>query len=283
MATPFLNYDSYATPHGINVKPGGRVVAYVRSTGLQEGDDLFAASGNLYSSINAACNVCKAGRGDIIVVLPGHTETHSVTGSIWGNLKAGTQIVGAFTAGGTSSPTVTLAHTGASLAVSVADVTIQGLKIVSTTAAVTGAVVVTGAGATFERNFITLTGALGANPAIAVTGAAGLVFANNRVIANCTDPIVEITDVATQNLLIERNFFRQAQGTSGGAGITVADAAITGWISYNGFGTATNGTPASLGIVVGTAALPGVHCFQNFCTDAEGGSALITPANNDGN
>ncbi|HET8958018.1 MAG TPA: hypothetical protein VFM95_06145 [Microcella sp.] len=283
MATPFFQQvDALATPNGTWIKPGGRVAAYVRSTGAQEGDDLFAMSGGLVSTIAAGLSRCRSGMNDIVYVLPGHTETFSSSGVVFVP-PAGAQIIGVGNPWATNAPQITLAHAGASLALAAANIRVSGLRIISTTAALTGAIVFTGASCTLDNCFVSLTGALAANPAIAVTAAPGTTIAHNRIVANCTDPIVEVTDAATLNMAIIGNLFRQTQGTSGGTAVTVADAAITGWIAHNLIGTATNGTPASLGIVIGTAALPGVHCFQNFCTDAEGGSGLITPANNDGN
>lgn len=276
--TAFLNYDSYATPHGINVKPGGRVVAYVRSTGLQEGDDLFAMSGNLVSTINQGLAKCKAGRGDVVVVLPGHTETHSSSGAIWSNLVAGAQIVGAFNSGGSSAPTINLSHAGASLALSVADVTLSGLKILSSTATVTGAVVITGAGCTVENCFIALTGALGANPGIAITGAANCTLYRNHIVVNSTDPVIEITGAATTNLLIERNFIRQAQATSGGDCINVAnEAGISGFITDNRMKSAVAGTPgSSIGLVIGAGASPTVFNGENYDLDDAVTAAVVS-------
>jgi hypothetical protein len=272
------SYDSFATPHGLFIKPGGRVVAYVRSTGLQDGDDLFAASGNLVSTINQGLARCKAGRGDIVVVLPGHTETHSSSGAIWSNLVAGAQIIGAFNSGGSSAPTVTLSHTGASLAASVADVTISGLKIVSTTAALTAAIAITAAGCTFERNFVSLTGALGANPGLAITGAANCTLYRNHIVCDSTDPVIEITGAGTTNMLIERNFIRQAQATSGGDCINVANTAgISGFITDNRMKSAVAGTPGtSIGLVIGAAASPTVFNGENYDLDDAVTAAVVS-------
>lgn len=129
--TPFFQqYDSIGTPNGTWIKPGGRVAAYVRSTGLQEGDDLFAMSGNLVSSINAGCARCRPGKNDIVYVLDNHTE--SITGADgWSNLVAGTQIISAGRRGGSSNPTVTFGtSTAAQILVDVADVSIVGLNLV---------------------------------------------------------------------------------------------------------------------------------------------------------
>lgn len=247
MTTPFFSgLDSLATPNGTWIKPGGRVAAYVRSTGLQEGDDLFAMSGNLVSSINAGLARCRSGQNDIVYVLPGHTETHSVTGAIWSSLVAGAQIIGCGVPGGTNNPTVTLSHTGASMALNVANVTVAGLNITTGTASTTGFIVVTGAGVTMAGNFITNTAALGANPCIAVTGAANFKFLRNHVVADCTDPIIEITGAGSTNMEIVGNFLRQSQGTGGTDFVDVADTeGISGVVAFNIGKTATAGTPGT--------------------------------------
>lgn len=268
MSTPFLsNYASISGPNGTTIKPGGRVAAYVRSTGAQEGDDQFAASGNLVTSINAGLARCRSGQNDIVYVLPGHVETHSVTGSIWPALVSGAQIVGTGTPGSPNNPTVNISHAGATMALNVANVTVAGLNIASATATVTGAIVVTAAGVTLANNYINFTGAFGANPAIAVTDAGAFSLVGNRVVADCTDPIVELTGTATLNFLITRNFIRQAQATSGGGGVSVADAVLTGMISDNRFKTAENITGAAGAFVIGTAAAAFVGNFENYCCD----------------
>jgi hypothetical protein len=278
MTTPFFSYDAISSAHGTWIKPGGRVAAYVRSTGLQEGDDLFAMSGNLVATIDAGLARCRAGQNDVVVVLPGHTETHSVTGAIWSSLVSGAQIIGVANPGASNAPTVTLSHTGASVALSAANVTVSGLKIVSTTAAVALAINVTAAGVTLENNFITLTGALGANPAISVTGAANFTMVGNHIVANSTDPVVEITDAATTNLVIQRNFIRQSQATSGGDCINVANTAgISGFITDNRMKSAVAGTPGtSIGLVIGAGASPTVFNGENYDLDDAVTAAVVS-------
>ena len=280
MPTPFFQqFDSFGTPNGTWIKPGGRVAAYVRSTGLQEGDDLFAMSGNLVSTIAAGIARCRANRNDIVYVLDGHTETFSASGSAIAQV-AGAQVIGVGSPFSSNAPTITLSHTGASLALSAANVTFAGLKIVSTTAALTGALVVTGAGVRLLGNYITLTGALGANPALAVTAAANYQMLGNFVVADCTDPIVEITGAATTDMFICRNFFRQAQATSGGACITVANTAgISGMICDNrGKSATTLGDGASM-VVIGAGAATTVGNCENYMDDeAVSGGILATGA-----
>jgi hypothetical protein len=280
MPTPYYQqFDAIGTPNGTWIKPGGRVAAYVRSTGLQEGDDLFAMSGNLVPTIAAGVARCRPGRNDLVQVLEGHTETFSSAGSVIA-MVAGAQIVGVSSPFSSNAPTITLSHAGASLALSAANVTLQGLRIVSTTAALTGALVVTAAGVRLLGNYITLTGALGANPAIAVTAAANFQMLGNFVVADCTDPIVEITDAATTNMLIARNFVRQAQATSGGACFSIANTAgISGMICDNRMKTAVTSTDGAGGVVIGAGAATTVANVENYIDDeAVSGGILATGA-----
>ena len=56
------------TSFGSFVEPGGRVAAYVRSTGMQDGDDSYLAT-NLVTTLNAGLARCRAGLGDTVFVL----------------------------------------------------------------------------------------------------------------------------------------------------------------------------------------------------------------------
>lgn len=189
MTTPYLQqFDALTLPNGTWIKPGGRVAAYVRSTGLQEGDDLFAMSGNLVPSINAACARCRSGKRDIVYVLDGHTE--SVTGAdAWSNLVAGTQIVSAGRPGAASNGTITFGtSTAAQVLVDVADVSILGLNLVMNGLDnIVLPISVTAAGFTFANNEVTFQTAAGvAQPVDGIALGAGANFAeisNNRFLS----------------------------------------------------------------------------------------------------
>lgn len=114
------------TPYGTLLKPGGRVAAYVRSTGAQDGEDHFAASGMLVSTLNAGLARCRSGQGDIVYVLPGHTENIS-TADFMSNLVAGTQIISAGRPGSSNNPTFTWTLATATFLLDVANVTLSGL------------------------------------------------------------------------------------------------------------------------------------------------------------
>lgn len=277
---PVANYPALSSPFGTFIKPGGRIAAYVRSTGLQDGDDLFAASGMLVTSINEGLKRCRSGQADIVFVLPGHTETYSSSGAVWANLVAGAQIIGCGVPGATNNPSITLSHTGASVALNVANCTVAGLNITSATAAVTGAVVLTAAGITFSGNYVNFSGALGANAPIQVTGAANADLLGNLLVADSTAAVINVTGAGSTNLVIAGNLIRQVQATSGGAGINVASTTgISGWIHRNLIKSATNGTIVDLGVVIGANAAATVGVFENYVMDGgSGGSGLLSPA-----
>lgn len=87
----------YAVGAGISTEVGtfiknGEVVAYVHASGrsLNQDEDINT---RIYTTINAALALCRASRGDIVIVLPGHTENVDAADD-WSNLVAGTRIIG---------------------------------------------------------------------------------------------------------------------------------------------------------------------------------------------
>src|SRR3972149_1120038 len=154
----YQSMPGIVTPYGTLLKPGGRVAAYVRSTGAQDGEDHFATSGMLVSTIQPGISRCRANQNDIVSVRPGHTETFAATGAIW-TLVAGAQIVGVGSPGATHNPPINLTHAGASLALSSANMTVCGLNIIGGVATATASVVVSAAGVTLACNYINLAGA----------------------------------------------------------------------------------------------------------------------------
>ncbi len=259
MPTPFFAaYDGVSFPWGTFVRPGGNVVAYVRSTGAQSGDDAFAASGLLVSTIAAGVARCRPGMDDIVAVLPNHTET--VTTTLFTPV-AGAQILGCGRPGATNNPNITLSATAATLALSAANMTLAGLNINSATAAITGAIVVTGAGCTIANCFLNFTGALGANHLIAVTGAPNFSLLKNTITAStAAGNIVNVTVNTTLNLLIEENAFYQL--TTGNYVNVANTALISGTIRYN-TGKAVGATPTGAdGFVIGNATTVGQ--FENY-------------------
>lgn len=111
------------TPYGFTAAPASRMAAYVRSTGIQDGDDDFIRN-NLVEDLDAALARCRAGRGDTIYVLPGHEETISTADDL-PNLVAGTNIVGVGSPG--DRPVFTWSAAAATFLLDVAGVSLQNL------------------------------------------------------------------------------------------------------------------------------------------------------------
>lgn len=271
----YANVPAIGLPFGTVIAPGGRIAAYVRATA--KNDDPPFIQENRVASINEACKRVRSGRPDVVMVLDGHTETHSVSGAIWPNLKAGTVIMGCGRPGSSNAPRVTLAHTGASIALNVADVQIIGLDIRSSTAALTAALAFTAAGCGLFGSRLLFTGALGANPLIAVTGAADFRLENSEIIGDSTDPLVEVTGAGSTNLAILRNFFRQAQATSGGDYVNLANTAgISGVVGFNLGKTARSLTTPGTGFALnGASIIANVLNVENYCVDADVGTAGV--------
>lgn len=116
---PIVNYAAgFKTPFGSWLPDSsGRVAAYVRSTGPQSGDDPDIAN-QIVTTLNAGLIRCRASRGDIVIVLPGHTENISSADQM-SNLVAGTRILGM--GYGTFRPTFTWTANGATFLFDVAN------------------------------------------------------------------------------------------------------------------------------------------------------------------
>lgn len=121
-----LPYTSF--PVGVRlghstVLPPGTNVHYVRSTGAQS-DDPPELTGRIYTTLNAALGQCRSGIGDVVIVLPGHSENISSADQM-SNLVAGTQILGL--GRGNLRPTFTWTAATATFLLDVANVTLDNL------------------------------------------------------------------------------------------------------------------------------------------------------------
>lgn len=312
---PFVGNDSIGqrTVHGTWVPPGSRVAAYVGPQ--SESTDAYVTSSLLVSTLAAGLLRCRAGKGDIVYVLPGHTETVSVT-TMLDNLVSGTQIIGCAPFGSGLMPTFTFSGTTTTSVWTVddANVTIRGLRFECTGAdSMDTPIVWTGAGGRFEGNFVTLgsdtthdcdvfltvgTGAdnlqiLGnkmkslstavTTNAILVSGTAveGVTIAYNYIratLSSATGGLIAITAAAT-NLDIHHNYLFNL--VEDGVGIRVSDVAMTGLIYDNYFGGVdVGGTVANALKAVSFAGTtnPVTKCFNNLATDENNGSGVISPA-----
>jgi hypothetical protein len=81
-----------------------------------------------FSTVDYAIGRCTASRGDIIVVMPGYTETISAAAG-WACDVAGVAIIGLGT--GTNKPTITFSDTASDINISAANVLISNIRCVS--------------------------------------------------------------------------------------------------------------------------------------------------------
>jgi hypothetical protein len=124
-AQQIYSNNGLRTQYGLILPAGSRVAAYVRSTGIQNGDDSFLAS-NLVQKLADALPRVRPGFGDFVIVLPGHKEdvTDAVTFST--ALPPGVKIVGV--GRGSNMPQFTWTSASAQLNISQNDVLITGMR-----------------------------------------------------------------------------------------------------------------------------------------------------------
>jgi hypothetical protein len=291
-------------PWGTFLPPGGNVAAFVRSTGQVSGDSPYVIS-NLVTTLSAGLHRCRSGCGDIVVVLPGHTE--SVADALmFTYLVAGTTILGI--GKGSAQPVFRWTATTSQWILNKADVTIQGLRLRMEGAnGVVKALAWTGADCTLSGCDIELASGAALKATIGIelaTGATRATVSGNRIrgsathnvtdgilIANAIDGVTIVNNViqasataarglvhiaaAATQLYIARNRIYNTHTASTGC-IVVDNVAADGLICDNYCGTLNDGVATAQGIILGAGAL--TKQFQNFSGDEPLKSGILTPA-----
>lgn len=294
----------YATPYATLLPPAGEVRAYVRATAAT--NDPQEVQDKRVATLASALNKCRAGRNDIIVVLPGHTENISVANYL-SALVANTHIVGF--GQGASKPVFTFTATAAQWIVAAAGCSFSGIQLnFGGGVDVVLGVDVTAADVSFDHcEFITAASSTSRATTVMrlSAGADRFVFADNYMRGTagangCVDGILVNAAVANVQFLRNTMIFGTTVVTVGNIRFATAvatnvygafntiwnttasstacvdyDQTVTGVWAYNNLGTSDGATaPASSGFV-GT--LTGSRFFQNFCSTA-GASGLLCPA-----
>lgn len=304
---PFMqNGVGVKTPFGMTLlPPGSRVAAYVRSTGLQSGDDPFTAA-NLVTTLAAGLARVRSGLGDTVCVLPGHTESVA-DATMLTNLVPGTRIVG-FGRGG-NMPVFRWTATASQWVIDDADVVIQGLRLrLEGANGVVKAIVVTAADVGFYGNDVEVASGAALKATIALevgTGGNRFEFCGNVVRGtathNVTDGIkvvgvvdqIRINDnemefsataanglidvtVAATNIKILRNYMYNTH-TASTSCITLGNVAADGLIAENACSVVATGatTSGTTGINFGAAVL--VRFFDNLVCNDPRTSGLLLP------
>jgi hypothetical protein len=274
-ALPFYqSMPGLITPYGTLLKPGGRIAAYVRSTGAQDGEDHFASSGLLVSTLQAGLARCRSGQNDIVYVLPGHAESITAADAMT-NLVAGTQIIGVGRPGASNNPTFTWdTSTSATFLLDVANVTLMGLNLVMGGADnVTAPITITGAGCTVaacDINMGTSSTLECAKALIVSTGANNTLIAGNRFYnsggAVCTAAI-DIAAAVSRTVIAHNDFDIEASGATDGAILISAVASTQSRITRNIIRNRRASAAVCIRIV--DAASDGIISENMLCTNAD--------------
>jgi hypothetical protein len=291
---------------GTWVKPGGKVVRYVRSTGWTDSDppDLY----NMISTtLNDALAYCRSGYSDIVICLPGHTENITAADTM-SNLVAGTRILGMGV--GSEQATIRWTNTAATFLLDVANVVIDGMYLkMEGASGVVAPITVSAADCTISNCRIqtasgasnkattAITVATGAERfkmfgnqvygtsthwntnIVSVTGAVDMPYiADNLVIASvtvaATSAILSFTGAATHIEVIRNKLFNEQ--TSSTQCIYFANVTCTGFLDDNKVFVLNDSTVTVQGIVFAGANTL-VECGLNYCTDEKQKSGVLTP------
>lgn len=317
---PGVGNDSIGirTLYGTWLPPGARVAAYVGPQ--SDTTDTYVGSSLLVSTLAAGLARCRSGKGDVVMVLPGHTETVSTTTGL-DNLVAGTQIIGCAPVNSSLAPTFTWSGTTTTAIwnMTKADVTFANLFLkfngadsMDTPIKISGAgfnmrgcrvltgsdtaldsdvgitVLAGGSQCVFQSNYFYATGTAVNTNMLLISGDAvdSPKVLDNVFIgpATSTNGLLEIglsTAVVT-NMEVGRNRF--VNTSTGSACIRLLDTAMTGIVYENYCGLTANTAPLTTGISLAGTTNTLVQFFNNQTNDGEtkGTSGLLSPAVNDG-
>lgn len=305
------------TLFGTWVPPGARVAAYVGPQ--SDSTDSYSSSGLLVSTLAAGLARCRAGKGDVVFVLPGHTENVSTTTGL-DNLVSGTQILGCAPPGSSLMPTFTwTGTTNTSIwTIDDANVTVRGLRLHFNGAdSIDTPIKVSAAGCTMADNYILggSSASLDSDVGITVlTGGDFFNFFNNyyytlstavitnallisgsvdspKVISNTmigpttsTNGLIELGLAAAVSTNVEIAGNVLVSTSTGSACIRVIDTAHTGVVYDNYCGLTADTAPLTTGISLSGTTNVLLQFFQNFVNDGEAKykSGILSPAANDG-
>jgi len=223
-----------------------------------------------FATIAQALDACTASRGDIIMVMPGYTQTiAAAAGDLYD--VAGVAIIGLGT--GSLKPSMTLTATASDIDVSAANMTIYNLRFIAGVADVVHCLQVTGANFTIDNcDFVSSSAAFSLLTSVITTATAtGFQITNSTINMETTTTGVAVTDVAAagvqtlaDNSVISNN--RILGEFSIAAIYNVTTAALSLVISDNDI---YNGSTAAAAGVISLAAGCNGMIFRNMALALE--------------
>jgi hypothetical protein len=309
---PWLNTSAqFQNDFGLWSPPGSRV--FYLCNGTRTGDDpeftRRLVGGGANGTLSQALSYCRSGMNDTVFVLNGHAE-NVTDATMLANMVAGTRIIGQGNPRRSDAPTFTWTATGSRWDWSVANCTIQGLRLAIDGAnGVVNGINITGANNVLASNYIELASGAALKATIGITvgsgatqmfihgnefrgtathnvtdgikvlGATvpnGLYIARNRMIASATaaNGLIHIT-VAALNCYIGYNTIYNTH-TASTSCVTIDDVASDGIAEFNSFGTKNDGTASAQGLTQGAGSLWVAN--QNFDCDEPKKSGILNPA-----
>jgi hypothetical protein len=291
--------DAAIQPHKL-LAPGAGEIFYVGTSGDASYNYYRAKvkESHLFTSIDTAIGNCVADRGDIIYVLPGHTETIAVAGGITADI-AGISIIGL--GNGNLRPTLTWSATASSFLITAANVLIKNFITTISIDEVVSMFAVSAAGVTLDavdfvpyasgqaRQFLLTTNAADQltvkNCNHRQTAAAGaaqawiqLVGTDNSRILNNT---IWITAYANTGSICISGSTAVVEAEIVGNRIAWLGATITSIINLvtTSTGIISDNRCAGGAAVVAGAAIVGDACymFENYVTNTVAKSGLLDP------
>ncbi len=285
--------------------PGSRVAAYVGPQ--SDSTDAYVSSSLLVATLDAGLARCRAGKGDIVVVLPGHTENVS-TADFFPSLVSGTQIIGVAPFGSGLMPTFTFTATASTFLLDQNNVVMSGLKFAVGVDEVVNMVNISGSGCYVSDCYFQVGTASTLDsdtPLIISTGATDCTVVGNKFIGTSTavnTNIISITGTGVNNFAIENNFIHASvpssgliaiSGTATGFkinnnvlhnvsgtapnGISHADTALVGSIYDNRFLFTTDITVLTGAIAAAGVATASVRMVNNLASDEDSLGGVLTP------
>jgi len=274
------------------------------ATGSDTGGVTGTDPSDPFATVDYAVGKCTANKGDVIVVMPNHSENLATAGALTIDI-AGITIVGI----GQGQNIPTLIHTAdaADINITGADVTIRNIEIQSNTADVTASidldalgvcldgviwregsalcfvdVIVSGGDNTCDDlkiiNCKTFQGDAANDGFLNATGGDidGLVMQNchiNRTTEAANEPVLEITGKSLTNCLVTHNYICNAN-TSGITFIDSDQSDNSGMVAYNAIfaADADAATPFDVS---------GAGCVENYQISVADKSGLLLPAVDD--
>ena len=247
-----------------------------------------------FATIDYAVGRCKANRGDIIMVMPGHSEDISSATSLVLDV-AGVAVIGLGT--GSDRPDLNFSNTAGSVEVDAANVTLYNLTFTADVSAVVVGVNVDADFCTIDNcefnynetgdDFVTMIDAdvvngfhltnskliaedaTGAAEAVRLDTAHETVIKGNYFYGDFSDGAIIGEGAASTNILIAENYVYNSD-TTGGEGVDL-NVACTGVISNNRLGTLFTTAPE-------TTFDPGsCLCTENYVVNAIDESGIIVP------